>query len=649
MTQIFLQAFIYLIAAVIAVPLAKRFGLGSVLGYLIAGVVIGPIVGLVGEETTTIQHFAEFGVVMMLFLVGLELEPKMLWAMRNRLLGLGGLQVAGTAGIIVAIAVYFGQVWSTALAIGLIFALSSTAIVLQTFNEKRLSKTEGGKNAFSVLLFQDIAVIPMLAFIPLLALPELVEQAQQSIQSASEHHEQLSLVAGLPGWAYGIVITLSIGVVIVGGHYLSRPIFRYVADSGLREIFTAAALMLVIGIAALMSLVGLSPALGTFLAGVMLANSEFRHELESNIEPFKGLLLGLFFITVGAGIDFTILFNKFGTIIGLTLAVMLLKALVLLALSFIFRIKGSDRWLFALSLAQAGEFGFVLLSFSVQNHVISTSLSQQLSLVVAISMFLTPGLFILFDRVILPKFATKFNERADDDIDEKGTVIIAGIGRFGQIVNRLLLSNGIKTVALDYQANQVDVMRQIGTQAYFGDVTRPDILHTAGIEEAAAIVVAIDNRDASVELVKQVKHAYPSVKVIARAFDRGHGYRLRQAGADVIESETYHSALEVGGQTMKLLGVHPFFVEQQKMRYKRVENRKSDSLYSAWLDDSEGERFDNNYRKLFMQLEEKMMLEMQKDRHTNLSRSERGWTPPPKDYADDLQELNNEVNDLNFK
>ncbi|EHH1180000.1 cation:proton antiporter [Vibrio vulnificus] len=649
MTQIFLQAFIYLIAAVIAVPLAKRFGLGSVLGYLIAGVVIGPIVGLVGEETTTIQHFAEFGVVMMLFLVGLELEPKMLWAMRNRLLGLGGLQVAGTAGIIVAIAVYSGQVWTTALAIGLIFALSSTAIVLQTFNEKRLSKTEGGKNAFSVLLFQDIAVIPMLAFIPLLALPELVEQAQQSIQSASEHHEQLSLVAGLPGWAYGIVITLSIGVVIVGGHYLSRPIFRYVADSGLREIFTAAALMLVIGIAALMSLVGLSPALGTFLAGVMLANSEFRHELESNIEPFKGLLLGLFFITVGAGIDFTILFNKFGTIIGLTLAVMLLKALVLLALSFIFRIKGSDRWLFALSLAQAGEFGFVLLSFSVQNHVISTSLSQQLSLVVAISMFLTPGLFILFDRVILPKFATKFNERADDDIDEKGTVIIAGIGRFGQIVNRLLLSNGIKTVALDYQANQVDVMRQIGTQAYFGDVTRPDILHTAGIEEAAAIVVAIDNRDASVELVKQVKHAYPSVKVIARAFDRGHGYRLRQAGADVIESETYHSALEVGGQTMKLLGVHPFFVEQQKMRYKRVENRKSDSLYSAWLDDSEGERFDNNYRKLFMQLEEKMMLEMQKDRHTNLSRSERGWTPPPKDYADDLQELNNEVNDLNFK
>ncbi|HAS8154298.1 monovalent cation:proton antiporter-2 (CPA2) family protein [Vibrio vulnificus] len=649
MTQIFLQAFIYLIAAVIAVPLAKRFGLGSVLGYLIAGVVIGPIVGLVGEETTTIQHFAEFGVVMMLFLVGLELEPKMLWAMRNRLLGLGGLQVAGTAGIIVAIAVYFGQVWTTALAIGLIFALSSTAIVLQTFNEKRLSKTEGGKNAFSVLLFQDIAVIPMLAFIPLLALPELVEQAQQSIQSASEHHEQLSLVAGLPGWAYGIVITLSIGVVIVGGHYLSRPIFRYVADSGLREIFTAAALMLVIGIAALMSLVGLSPALGTFLAGVMLANSEFRHELESNIEPFKGLLLGLFFITVGAGIDFTILFNKFGTIIGLTLAVMFLKALVLLALSFIFRIKGSDRWLFALSLAQAGEFGFVLLSFSVQNHVISTSLSQQLSLVVAISMFLTPGLFILFDRVILPKFATKFNERADDDIDEKGTVIIAGIGRFGQIVNRLLLSNGIKTVALDYQANQVDVMRQIGTQAYFGDVTRPDILHTAGIEEAAAIVVAIDNRDASVELVKQVKHAYPSVKVIARAFDRGHGYRLRQAGADVIESETYHSALEVGGQTMKLLGVHPFFVEQQKMRYKRVENRKSDSLYSAWLDDSEGERFDNNYRKLFMQLEEKMMLEMQKDRHTNLSRSERGWTPPPKDYANDLQELNNEVNDLNFK
>lgn len=640
MTGIFLQAFVYLIAAVVAVPLAKRLGLGSVLGYLIAGVVIGPIIGLVGEETTTIQHFAEFGVVMMLFLVGLELEPKMLWAMRNRLMGLGGLQVGGTAALIMAIALYFGQSWTIALAIGLIFALSSTAIVLQTFSEKGLTKTEGGQNAFSVLLFQDIAVIPMLAFIPLLALPELVEQAQSAAQAAAEHHEELSLVAGLPGWAYGLVITASIAIVVVGGHFLSRPLFRYVASSGLREIFTATALMLVIGIAALMSLVGLSPALGTFLAGVVLANSEFRHELESNIEPFKGLLLGLFFITVGAGIDFSVLFSDFGLIIGLTLGVMILKAAILFALAFIFRIKGSNRWLFTLSLAQAGEFGFVLLSFSVQNHVIPFELSQTLALVVAISMFLTPGLFILFDKVILPRFESESNERESDTIEEQGTVIIAGIGRFGQIVNRLLVSNGVETVVLDHQASQIDNMRQIGTRAYFGDATRPDMLHTAGIEHASALVVAMDNQESSVELVKYVKHTYPNVTVIARAFDRGHGYLLRQAGADIIESETYHSALEIGGHAMKAIGIHPFFTEQQKSTYRRVEDRKSNMLYEAWVDDSEGERYDNNFRQLFIHLEEKMAEEMQKDRHDKLSRSERGWTPPPKGYADDFNEEN---------
>ncbi|CAK2996266.1 monovalent cation:proton antiporter-2 (CPA2) family protein [Vibrio crassostreae] len=638
MTGYFLQAFIYLVAAVIAVPIAKRLGLGSVLGYLIAGVVIGPIIGLVGEETTTIQHFAEFGVVMMLFLVGLELEPKMLWAMRNRLMGLGGLQVGGTTAIVMGIALFFGQPWTIALTIGLIFALSSTAIVLQTFNEKGLSKTEGGKNAFSVLLFQDIAVIPMLAFIPLLALPELIEAAQSAVASASDHHEELSLVAGLPGWAYGLVITASIAIVVVGGHFLSRPLFRFVASSGLREIFTATALMLVIGIAALMSLVGLSPALGTFLAGVVLANSEFRHELESNIDPFKGLLLGLFFITVGAGINFDVLFNDFGLIIGLTLGVMLLKALVLFTLALIFKIKNSDRWLFTLSLAQAGEFGFVLLSFSAQNHVLPADIVQTLSLVVALSMFLTPGLFILFDKVILPRYEQKSNDREEDTIEEKGTVIIAGIGRFGQIVNRLLVSNDVNTVVLDHQANQVDLLRSINIKSYFGDATRHDLLHTAGIEEAAMLVVAIDNQDSSVELVKYVKHTYPKVKILARAFDRGHSYRLREAGADFVESETYHSALEMGAQALRSLGHHPFFVEQQKSTYQRVESRKSEKLYQAWSKAEENPRYDNNYRQIFIHLEEAMKEDMKKDRSDKHSRSERGWTPPPKGYADGFEE-----------
>ncbi|GIU35981.1 potassium transporter [Shewanella colwelliana] len=649
MTGYFLQAFIYLVAAVIAVPLAKRFGLGSVLGYLIAGVVIGPVVGLVGDETNVIQHFAEFGVVMMLFVVGLELEPKMLWAMRHRLMGLGGLQVGLTTIAVMAIALWFSIQWSIALTIGLVFALSSTAIVLQTFNEKGLGKTEGGRNAFSVLLFQDIAVIPMLAFIPLLALPELIDKAQLAVGEAAEHHEEISLVAGLPGWAYGLVITAAIAMVVVGGHYLSRPLFRFVASSGLREIFTATALMLVIGIAALMSLVGLSPALGTFLAGVVLANSEFRHELESNIDPFKGLLLGLFFITVGAGIDFGILAQDLGLILGLTLGLMLLKALVLLLLAVVFKIRHSDKWLFALSLAQAGEFGFVLLSFTVQNHVIPMEMAQVLSLVVALSMFLTPGLFILFDKVIVPRYRQGSHQREADVIDEQGTVIIAGVGRFGQIVNRMLTANGVKTVVLDHQVSQVDILRSINVKSYFGDATRPDLLHTAGIEEASLLVVAMDNPESTTELVKYVKQTYPRVKVLARAFDRGHAYILHSAGADHIQKETFHSSIELGVDALKCLGFHPFQVEQQKNTFKRIELRSSKILYQAWCDDSSGERFDNNYRKLFIELEETIKAAMLKDRSDKHATSERGWTPPPKGYDevldhDDAQRADNDAN-----
>ncbi|MGB5412488.1 MAG: monovalent cation:proton antiporter-2 (CPA2) family protein, partial [Woeseiaceae bacterium] len=383
------QAFIYLCAAVIAVPIAKRLGLGSVLGYLLAGIAIGPVIGLVGSETREIQHFAEFGVVMMLFLVGLELQPRMLWQMRNRLIGLGGLQVGITVLLIAGAALLMGVYWSVALTIGLIFSLSSTAIVLQTLNEKGLTKTEGGRASFSVLLFQDIAVIPMLALIPLLVLPELAGGVSEGTVATSghqgeiAHNEDLSLVAGLPGWAHALVVLGAVATVLLGGHFLSRPLFRFIAESRLREIFTASALLLVIGIALLMTLVDLSPALGTFLAGVVLANSEFRHELESDIEPFKGLLLGLFFITVGAGMNFGVLFADFATIMGLTIGVMLIKGLVLYGLARLFRLDAADRWLFTLGLAQAGEFGFVLLSFSLQSHVIPSELATTLALVVA--------------------------------------------------------------------------------------------------------------------------------------------------------------------------------------------------------------------------------------------------------------------------
>ncbi|MCL4119235.1 UNVERIFIED_CONTAM: hypothetical protein GTU68_060386 [Idotea baltica] len=619
MTGYFLQAFIYLLAAVIAVPIAKKLGLGSVLGYLIAGVFIGPIIGLVGSETETIQHFAEFGVVVMLFLVGLELEPKMLWAMRTRLVGLGGLQVILSTLIIMSLSMVLGVSWTIALTIGLVLTSSSTAIVLQTLNEKALNKTEGGRASFAVLLFQDIAVIPMLALIPLLAAADI------------------SLVAGLHGWIYALVVVSSIVVVVVGGHYLSRPLFRFVARSGLREIFVATALMLVIGIAALMSLVGLSPALGTFLAGVVLANSEFKHELESNLEPFKGLLLGLFFITVGAGINFGLLFGDFATIIGLTLGVMLVKALVLLLLTYIFKIRGRDRWLFALSLAQAGEFGFVLLSYTVQSYVLPTDLAQTLSLVVALSMFLTPGLFILFDKLVLPRFQEAKNKQEADEIDEQGSVLIAGSGRFGQVVNRLLIANGIKAIALDHEVNQIENMRAIGVKSFFGDATRPDLLHTAGIADSKVMVVAIDNKERAIELVEYVKKNYPLVRVLARAYDRGHHYELRRAGADYVISETYYSALDLGAQVLMDIGIHPFKVERLKTAFVETEAEGKESLYQAWKDDEEENKFSNSYRKIFLEVEKALGEAMNRDRNDKRSRSERGWTPPPKNYIDDFK------------
>ncbi|WP_419536520.1 monovalent cation:proton antiporter-2 (CPA2) family protein [Endozoicomonas sp.] len=636
MTAYFIQAFIYLCAAVLLVPLAKRLGLGSVLGYLIAGVIIGPLTGLVGQETTTIQHFAEFGVVMMLFLVGLELQPQALWSMRHKLLGLGGLQVTLTAAVVTGVALAFGLQWTVALAVGLIFSLSSTAIVLQTFNEKGLSKTEGGKSAFSVLLFQDIAVIPMLAFIPLLALPELQEAASK-LSAAAEHHEELSIVAHLPAWATGLVILGTIGALVAAGHFLSRALFRYVADSGLREVFTATALMLVIGIAALMGLIGLSPALGTFLAGVVLANSEFRHELEADIEPFKGLLLGLFFITVGAGINFEILSSSLITIVSLTLGLMLTKALVLFGLAILFRVHHSDRWLFTLSLAQAGEFGFVLLSYTVAEHVIPHDLAQMLSMVVALSMFLTPALFILFEKVIQPRYQKSSDDREPDTIDQQGPVIITGIGRVGQIVNRLLVANNIPTVVLDHSAAQVDVMRSLNIKSFYGDASRPDLLHTAGIHEASLMIIAIDDRARALELVEHVKQNHPHIKVLVRSFDRAHKYELRDAGADLIVSETYHSALNMGTHALEALGFHPFHAEQMRQNFVEVDNSNCLKLYESWRAEDESRSFGDHYRDLFIKLEGLMRDSMKKDRADRHTRSERGWTPPPKDYLKDFK------------
>jgi CPA2 family monovalent cation:H+ antiporter-2 len=557
MADFLLLAFIFLAAGIVAVPIATRLGFGSVLGYLIAGIAISPVLALLGVDVVSIQHIAEFGVVMMLFLIGLELEPRQLWSMRIQLLGLGGGQILLTVLAVMGVALLFDQPWSISLAIGLVLALSSTAIVLQTLNEKGLMKSPGGESSFSILLTQDIAVIPFLAFIPLLAISELAESAAAPGTDAHGHDDHgfsLSLVDGLNEWQTAIVTLAAIGAVILGGNYLTRPAFRFISMAGLRELFVATALSMVVGIALLMSLVGLSPALGTFIAGVVLANSEYRHELESDLDPFRGLFLGVFFMTVGAGINFGLLWSSFGITILLTLGLIALKMIILYTLGTVFGLRGSDRWLMTLGLAQAGEFGFVLLSFSLANNVLPAAISDQLLLVIALSMLLTPLLFIFYDRVIAAR-AIAEESREEDTIDEPGEVIIAGYGRIGTVVDRMLLAAGYKTTVIDYDSNQIDSLRKFGARVYYGDATRPDLLMAAGIERAKVLVICIDNPGQVTKLAEYAITTYPNLHVIAAARNRHHVYELWEIGCRDIIRETYDSALRIGRSAFEATGI----------------------------------------------------------------------------------------------
>ena len=586
MESFLFQATIYLGAAVIAVPLAARLGLGSVLGYLLAGIVIGPVLGLVGTETQDLQHFAEFGVVMMLFLIGLEMEPRALWNMRQRLLGLGGLQILLTMAAISAGSIAMGFDLTTSIAIGMIFALSSTAIVLQTLTEKGLMRTSGGRSTFSVLLAQDIAVIPMLALLPLLAAPAVLSIASDgSIEHAATEHGDshqgtLSLVEGLPGWGVTLVTLGAVAVVILAGTFLTRPLFRYIHHARLREMYTALALLMVVATAVLMTMVGLSPALGTFLAGVVLANSEFRHELESDLAPFKGLLLGLFFITVGAGIDFTLLFADPARIVSLALTVMVIKGTILFGLALLFRLHKKDRWLFTLGLAQAGEFGFVLISFSLQQGVLTSGFAGQLLLVIALSMLITPLLFIAYEMII--RRIGDGEEVAHDEVDEQGAVIIAGIGRFGQIVNRLVQSAGFETVVVDNDLSTVQMMRKFGFRGFFGDPTRPDLLNAAGLEDAKILVVAVDDREAGNKLVRYARKARPDLHIIARARDRVHVHELYDAGANDIVREMFDSSLRAGRYALENLGLTEFEAAELEQAFYQHDRTALRELAELW-------------------------------------------------------------------
>jgi glutathione-regulated potassium-efflux system protein KefB len=569
------QAMVYLAAAVVMVPVAKKLGLGSVLGYLLAGVVIGPaLLGYIGEEGQDIMHFAEFGVVMMLFIIGLELEPELLWKLRKPIIGLGGLQVALTTVVVTVIAMLFGLQWRPALALGMIISLSSTAIVLQTLNEKGLMKSASGQSAFSVLLFQDVAVIPMLALFPLLA------SYDPPAAAAAEHHTS-TLVDGLPGWGRTLVVLASVGAIILAGRFLIKPLFRIVARTRLRELFTASALLLIVGTAVLMTQVGLSPALGTFLAGVVLANSEYKHELESDIDPFKGLLLGLFFIAVGASIDFPLIMKQPLTILGLVALLIVVKGFVLYLLGKIFKLGTDQNLIFSFALSQVGEFAFVLFSFSLTEGILPKSTIDIMIAVVAISMGLTPLLMLLNEKLIQPKLGSCSElpiEKLPDTIDEKNPVIIAGFGDFGGAVGRFLRAHKIGTTILDINSDRVDVLRRMGFKVYYGDASRYELLKSAGADTAKLIIITLEPPEKRLEMIETIKKHFPELRMLVRAQNRFDAYDLMNSGMLHVYRETIDTSLRMGVDVMKLLGYRAYTAQRSARTFFKIDEKNLKKL-----------------------------------------------------------------------
>jgi glutathione-regulated potassium-efflux system protein KefB len=525
---------IYLLAAVIAVPVFKRLGLGAVLGYLVAGIIIGPAALKLVQDPQSVLHFAEFGVVLMLFLVGLELNPKKLWAMRVPIFGMGLVQVLGTSLLIFGLARLFGVAWQVALVAGIAFAMSSTAIGLASLEERNLLPTPGGQSGFSVLLFQDIAVIP--AFLALAAVAPA--KAAGSLD------------------ALGIVKALAlIAAFVLIGRFVIRPVMRYIANTGLKEVFIAFALLLVLGAAVAAESVHLSMGLGTFLAGVLLADSEYRHELNLDIDPFKGLLLGLFFIAVGMSVDLSLFITQTGTVFGLAALVVAGKIAFLWLLAFAFKRCGQDAAVFAIALSQVGEFAFVLISTALGQGTLDRAQADVMNAVVAASMLTTPFLFIAFERFLAPRM-NRMPARAADVIDERNEVIVAGFGRFGQVVSRLLLGRGYKVTLIDHDPNHVEAMRRFGFKTYYGDAARLDVLEAAGIAQAHLLVLATDDAPGTLETAKLVQEKFPKVKILARARGRTEGYELADIGVP-FERETFRSAVRLGEKALMALGETP--------------------------------------------------------------------------------------------
>lgn len=562
----FFQAIIYLIAAVVCVPIAKKIGLSSILGYLFAGIIIGPhVLGFIGQEGQDIMHFAEFGVVMMLFLIGLELDPHKFWRMRKFIVGMGTLQVVGTAAVLfIACSFVLRWEWRTTLVISLALTLSSTAIVMQTLKEKGLTNTSMGRSSFAILLFQDIAVIPIMAILPLLA-----------DGTVNEGHVNHSLTANLEGWLQTLIVFGAIGMVYLGGRFLMVPLLHVVARTRLQELFTASALLLVMGVSYMMQLVGVSPALGAFLAGLVLANSEFRHELEGDIAPFKGLLLGLFFIGVGASVNFTLIFADPAFIIIFTTIFNSIKFFVLLIVGKLYKKSSDQNLLFSFALSQAGEFGFVILGFALQLNLLPDELSNQMMAVIAISMVGTPFLLLINEKWIDPFFGVKEKQPKNkyDSIDEHNDVVIAGFGNFGSTIVRLLKTNGIKATVLDMDSDRVDSLRKMGFTVYYGDATRLELLKAAGCEHAKLFIAAIDNPRVNLEVVEKIKKHFPNLKVLARARNRSDAFELLDMGVKDFYRENMYSAVHLGVDALVELGHRKYTATRQGQRFMKYDEQ----------------------------------------------------------------------------
>lgn len=530
------EAAVFLGAAVLAVPLFSRFGLGSILGYLAAGIVIGPHVLGVVSNVENILHFSEFGVVLLLFLIGLELQPSRLLGLRRPVFGMGGAQFVGSGVILAALGFALGLGLGTAIVTGLILALSSTAIVAQMLSEKGQLRSRAGRAAFSILIFQDMAVIPLLAFMPLLAFSD----------------ETAALKAGPEEFFFAAT---AIAAVIMAGHFLIKPFLKFVVASRINELFTISALFVVVGTSALMEFVGLSMALGAFLAGVLLSESEYRHALVADIEPFKGLLMGLFFVAVGMSVDFRLIFAEPFVVIGLMIGLLVVKALCLYGLGRLSRLSHPVAMRLAFSLPQGGEFAFVLFTAAVAHGVVDRGFADLMILVVTLTMIATPLLFLLGER--LQTHATTTPQSPDFDKVEAtdNRVIIAGFGRVGQIIGRILHVKGIHFTAMDYDFQRIPVVRRFGNRIYYGDLTRLWILRAAGADHAEVLVLAMDDVDASITVVEMVKKHFPHLKIYARARDRQHAYRFIELGVDKVVRETFSGSLEIANHTLQGLGI----------------------------------------------------------------------------------------------